>query len=92
MNKVYEIGTELFNHGDQANAPKRGVIKGILNGPYFSGYEVEWDNGNKDRLFYCQIDPEYKGNGLTRIVPLAVYKAWRAEQQARILEMIRSGK
>ena len=78
-----KTGDRLYNHGDMANIPKFGEIKGFETSKWGSFIIVQWENNeNTSKVQSCILSPEYKGNGLTRIVTEKAYDNFVNERMA----------
>ena len=73
-----EIGTEIFNHGDMANAAHFGTVSRVKADNY--GVQVQIQPLEAEIPAYWVNDytfsQEYKGNGMTRLVLRSAYTAW----------------
>ena len=77
------IGTRVYNHGDMANCSHFGTITGYRHGQV----EITPDEGGRN-IAYCvpavMFSSVFAGHSGTRFVTEAAYKAYRAEQIARL--------
>lgn len=77
------LGDRLYNHGDMANPPKFGEVKGFEEGKWGSFIIVQWEGQDtKSKITTSSISVEYKGNGSTRIVTEAAYNNFREKRIA----------
>ena len=76
-------GTEIFNHGDRANASHFGTVSEIKTDRWGIRYLIT-PEADADRSPYwisaSTISSAYQGNGLTRIVTKAAYLEFRNDQ------------
>lgn len=78
------IGDRLFNRGDVCNREHFGTVTNIKPGRFGTQVEVTPDEGSGRAGPYwitpAQVSTVDRGNGSTRIVTEAAYKALRQQQ------------
>ena len=93
--ETLNVGTRIFNRGDMANIEHMGTITEVQVSSYGVNYLIAPDIEGEmscERASYwipkvC-VSPEYKGDGLTRIVTEESYLTWRNERMKAFLESV----
>ncbi len=85
-----EVGTEVYNHGDQANASHFGKVVEIKSDRYGTQVKVEpQDSAAKPYwISTCIFSAEFKGHSGTRSVLKEAYQAWREASRAVFLAVV----
>jgi hypothetical protein len=83
-----EIGTRIYNRGDMCNPSHFGTVTRIFpNDRFGDQIEITPDEGTERgpyRITSAMVSTVDKGNGSTRIVTEAAYRAFHAAQTAHM--------
>lgn len=66
--KIYEVGTEIYYTGDNANVPGYGVITEVLEPSQYSGgwkYNIKMNDGREMKMIYALLFGNKPGDRFT---------------------------